>query len=294
MANISARPTPASASIRRSSSTKATPSFPARSLPTVVLPAPRRPNNEISFGLCEGAVSWSSKRAGDSWSARAMAAKLTTDKFARPASRSERKRKESPLCSAKERSVILRRRRSSRTAFPKVAKSSRPAPAVAPCLARALSFLPRMVCSLLPIALAENCNMLLESHRGVWLPLHVDMASPSREEAIASFEVSPEKYIHWKLSFDGPIARLSMDVQEGRGLRPDYDLKLNSYDLGVDLELADAVQRIRFEHPEVRVVVLSSLKDRIFCAGANIFMLGTSSHPFKVNFCKFTNETRLA
>jgi len=223
-----------------------------------------------------------------------MAAKLTTDKFARPASRSERKRKESPLCSAKERSVMLRRRRSSRTAFPKVAKSSRPAPAVAPRLARALSFLPRMVCSLLPIALAENCNMLLESHRGLWLPLDVDMASPSREEAIASFEVSPEKYVHWKLSFDGPVARLSMDVQEGRGLRPDYDLKLNSYDLAVDLELADAIQRIRFEHPEVRVVVLSSLKDRIFCAGANIFMLGSSSHPFKVNFCKYTNETRLA
>src|SRR6478672_8489058 len=108
-----------------------------------------------------------------------------------------------------------------------------------------------------------------------------------------SFETSPDRYRHWKLAFDGPVATLSMDVQEDAGLSADYTLKLNSYDLGVDIELADAVQRIRFEHPEVRVVVVSSLKDRIFCAGANIFMLGTASHPFKVNFCKYTNETRL-
>src|SRR5215510_4427902 len=108
------------------------------------------------------------------------------------------------------------------------------------------------------------------------------------------FETHPGRYRHWKLSFDGPVATLAMDVQEDAGLRPDYRLKLNSYDLGVDIELADAVQRIRFEHPEVRAVVVNSLKERIFCAGANIFMLGTSSHGFKVNFCKFTNETRLA
>src|ERR687889_1668912 len=109
-----------------------------------------------------------------------------------------------------------------------------------------------------------------------------------------SFETSPERYKHWKLTFDGPIATLSMDVQEDGGLSPDYRLKLNSYDLAVDIELADAVQRIRFEHPEVHAVVITSLKERIFCAGANIFMLGGSSHEFKVNFCKFTNETRLA
>ncbi len=119
------------------------------------------------------------------------------------------------------------------------------------------------------------------------------MATHGTDEAIASFETSPEKYVHWKLSFDGPVARLAMDVQEDRGLRDEYALKLNSYDLSVDLELADAIQRIRFEHPEVRAVVVTSLKDKIFCAGANIFMLGSSSHPFKVNFCKFTNETRL-
>jgi benzoyl-CoA-dihydrodiol lyase len=119
------------------------------------------------------------------------------------------------------------------------------------------------------------------------------MATHGTDEAIASFETSPEKYIHWKLSFDGPVARLAMDVQEDQGLRAAYALKLNSYDLAVDLELADAIQRIRFEHPEVRAVVITSLKDKIFCAGANIFMLGSSSHPFKVNFCKFTNETRL-
>jgi benzoyl-CoA-dihydrodiol lyase len=109
-----------------------------------------------------------------------------------------------------------------------------------------------------------------------------------------SFETSPNQYRHWKLTFDGSVATLAMDVREDAGLRPnDYKLKLNSYDLGVDIELADALQRIRFEHPEVHAVMLASLKPRIFCAGANIFMLGTSSHVFKVNFCKFTNETRL-
>src|SRR5687767_5980718 len=107
-----------------------------------------------------------------------------------------------------------------------------------------------------------------------------------------NFQTSPEKYAHWKLTFDGRVANLTMDVQEDTTLAEGYKLKLNSYDLGVDIELADAVQRIRFEHPEVKVVVLTSLKPRIFCAGANIYMLGTSSHAFKVNFCKFTNETR--
>ncbi len=109
-----------------------------------------------------------------------------------------------------------------------------------------------------------------------------------------NFQISPDQYKHWKLSFDGAVARLTMDVQEDETLGDGYKLKLNSYDLGVDIELADAVQRIRFEHPEVRAVVITSLKPRIFCAGANIYMLGTSSHAFKVNFCKFTNETRCA
>jgi benzoyl-CoA-dihydrodiol lyase len=115
-------------------------------------------------------------------------------------------------------------------------------------------------------------------------------AAPAR----AAFETSPARYRHWTLAFDGPIATLSMDVQEDAGLSPDYKLKLNSYDLGVDIELADAVQRIRFEHPEVHTVVITSVKERIFCAGANIFMLRGSTHAWKVNFCKFTNETRLA
>jgi benzoyl-CoA-dihydrodiol lyase len=112
--------------------------------------------------------------------------------------------------------------------------------------------------------------------------------------APVTFETHPDRYRHWKLSFDGAVATLSMDVREDAGLRSDYRLKLNSYDLGVDIELADAIQRIRFEHPEVHAVVVNSLKERIFCAGANIFMLGGSTHGFKVNFCKFTNETRLA
>ena len=109
-----------------------------------------------------------------------------------------------------------------------------------------------------------------------------------------NFQTSPDRYKHWKLNVDGAVASLSMDVQEDETLADGYKLKLNSYDLGVDIELADAIQRIRFEHPEVGAVVVTSLKPRIFCAGANIYMLGTSSHAFKVNFCKFTNETRCA
>jgi benzoyl-CoA-dihydrodiol lyase len=109
-----------------------------------------------------------------------------------------------------------------------------------------------------------------------------------------TFETRPNVYHHWKLAIDGPVATLSMDVREDAGLSSDYRLKLNSYDLAVDIELADALQRLRFEHPEVHVVVVSSLKERIFCAGANIMMLRGSSHGAKVNFCKFTNETRLA
>ena len=106
------------------------------------------------------------------------------------------------------------------------------------------------------------------------------------------YQTDPSRYKHWKLAFDGNVATLSMDIDENAGLRPGYKLKLNSYDLGVDIELHDALQRIRLEHPEVRTVVVTSLKDRIFCSGANIFMLGLSSHGWKVNFCKFTNETR--
>lgn len=107
------------------------------------------------------------------------------------------------------------------------------------------------------------------------------------------FQTDPSRYRHWKLEFDGPVAHLIMDVDENGGLFEGYSLKLNSYDLGVDIELADAVQRLRFEHPEVRVVVLRSGKDRVFCAGANIRMLAGASHAHKVNFCKFTNETRI-
>jgi benzoyl-CoA-dihydrodiol lyase len=106
------------------------------------------------------------------------------------------------------------------------------------------------------------------------------------------FDRDPSRYRHWKLSFAGPVATLALDVDEAGGLVPGYALKLNSYDLGVDMELHDALQRIRFEHPEVKSVVLTSAKERMFCAGANIYMLGISSHAWKVNFCKFTNETR--
>jgi benzoyl-CoA-dihydrodiol lyase len=106
------------------------------------------------------------------------------------------------------------------------------------------------------------------------------------------FRTEPARYKHWKLTIDGPVAALAMDVREDGGLKPGYELKLNSYDLGVDIELYDTVQRLRFEHPEVGAVIVTSGKDRVFCAGANIRMLGQSSHAWKVNFCKFTNETR--
>src|SRR4051794_25639381 len=107
------------------------------------------------------------------------------------------------------------------------------------------------------------------------------------------FDTDPSRYKHWKLSFDGEVARLAMDVDEEAPMRPGYALKLNSYDLAVDIELADIVQRLRFEHPEVKVVVVTGGQPKVFCAGANIYMLGSSTHSFKVNFCKFTNETRL-
>jgi benzoyl-CoA-dihydrodiol lyase len=106
------------------------------------------------------------------------------------------------------------------------------------------------------------------------------------------FRTSPSSYRHWRIAIDGAVATLTMDVDESAGLVPGYELKLNSYDLGVDIELYDATQRLRFEHPEVKTVIVTSGKDRIFCAGANIRMLAASSHPWKVNFCKFTNETR--
>ncbi|HPU52452.1 MAG TPA: enoyl-CoA hydratase-related protein, partial [Burkholderiaceae bacterium] len=107
-----------------------------------------------------------------------------------------------------------------------------------------------------------------------------------------NYQTEPASYRHWKLQFDGPVATLRADFDEDAGLRPGYKLKLNSYDLGVDIELNDAINRIRFEHPEVRTVVITSAKEKVFCSGANIFMLGVSSHAWKVNFCKFTNETR--
>ena len=118
--------------------------------------------------------------------------------------------------------------------------------------------------------------------------------APEMKEKLGSvdYQTDPSKYRHWRLSFDPPVATLTMDVAEDGGLRPGYKLKLNSYDLGVDIELHDALQRIRFEHPEIRSVVITSAKNRVFCSGANIYMLGLSSHAWKVNFCKFTNETR--
>ena len=118
------------------------------------------------------------------------------------------------------------------------------------------------------------------------------MTESTQAPARVDYRTDPTQYRHWTLAVDGAVARLSLDIAEDGGIRPGYKLKLNSYDLGVDIELADALNRIRFEHPRVRSVIVTSAKDRIFCSGANIFMLGVSSHAWKVNFCKFTNETR--
>jgi len=121
----------------------------------------------------------------------------------------------------------------------------------------------------------------------------VSTAADAKEKlGSVNYQTDPSQYKHWRLSFDPPVATLTMDVAEDGGIRPGYKLKLNSYDLGVDIELYDALQRIRFEHPEIRSVIITSAKNRVFCSGANIYMLGLSSHAWKVNFCKFTNETR--
>ena len=118
------------------------------------------------------------------------------------------------------------------------------------------------------------------------------LTRPDPGPPFVDFRVDPARYKHWRLSVQGAVATLTMDVDEQGGLVPGYELKLNSYDFGVDIELCDAVQRLRFEHPEVKAVVITSGKEKIFCAGANIRMLAAASHPWKVNFCKFTNETR--
>src|SRR5690606_1245627 len=132
----------------------------------------------------------------------------------------------------------------------------------------------------------QRCRM---PEGGAWrMDQQVRDAQPER----VVFDTDPSRYRHWRLSVAPPVATLEMNVDEEGAFRPGYRLKLNSYDLGVDIELHDALQRIRFEHPSVRVVVFTSARERIFCSGANIFMLGLSSHAWKVNFCKFTNETR--
>ena len=117
-------------------------------------------------------------------------------------------------------------------------------------------------------------------------------SASSEPRSVVTYDTQPDRYVHWRLAFEGAVATLSMDVNEDKGIKPGYRLKLNSYDLGVDIELHDALQRIRFEHPEVKCVVLTSALERMFCSGANIYMLGLSTHAWKVNFCKFTNETR--
>jgi benzoyl-CoA-dihydrodiol lyase len=136
-----------------------------------------------------------------------------------------------------------------------------------------------------------ECTFFQLSSRPITPSEEITM-NPTQSNPIVDYQTQPGQYRHIKLGFEGPVASIKIDIDENAGLRPGYKLKLNSYDLGVDIELNDAVNRIRFEHPEVKTVVVTSAKDKVFCSGANIFMLGVSSHAWKVNFCKFTNETR--
>src|SRR6476469_9200349 len=138
-------------------------------------------------------------------------------------------------------------------------------------------------------AISRGAPVTTLEHRPTDTP---EASAPQDPPVELSFDTSPDAYKHWTLSVDGEVATLTLDVAEDGGIVPGYELKMNSYDLGVDIELHDAVQRIRFEHPEVRAVVVTSAKERMFCAGANIKMLAASPHSWKVNFCKFTNETR--
>src|SRR5262245_41760804 len=240
--------------------------------PIVVLPAPRRPRRAIRG--CTGSADSVRSAAGVVSSARATSARRRTEMLPRPASSCTRNRGETPDRSATSRSVHPRSNRSARARQPSAERSGR---VMWTILHHHEDYM--------------NYSALTVIHQ----PGTLDrMATDATALPKVSFETSPDRYRHWKLAFDGPVATLSMDVREDAGLSPDYRLKLNSYDLGVDIELADAIQRIRFEHPEVHAVVVTSLKERIFCAGANIFMLRGSTHAWKVNFCKFTNETRLA
>ena len=146
------------------------------------------------------------------------------------------------------------------------------------------------VCELSKLSAVSIVNAIQSTHQETSMSATVTPASKHTDRV--DYQTHPDQYRHWQLHFEGPVATLAIDIDEEGGLRPGYKLKLNSYDLGVDIELSDAMNRIRFEHPEVRTVVLTSARDKVFCSGANIFMLGLSSHAWKVNFCKFTNETR--
>src|SRR2546428_92885 len=268
---------PAACSTRRSSSTNGTRRRRASRRPMVVLPAPRSPSSATT-GRALPPSGGASSAAGVRPRARARPASFRTEMLALPASSSMRKREDSPARVASSSRVQPWRARSARTRRP-ISVSS-----------RSVSIALRNI-----MRLCGRCNVLycltVGSAAVILGPMeHLETATP----APVRFDTHPSRYVHWNLEIEPPLARLSMDVVEERGLRPGYPLKLNSYDLGVDLELADAIQRLRFEHPEVRVVVIGSAKDRVFCSGANIYMLGSSTHAFKVNFCKYTNETRLA
>src|SRR3954469_10344906 len=268
---------PASFSTRASSSTNGTRRRLASARPMVLLPAPRSPTSATMRRSVRSCWAEKSSSPAEVPNARATSCSRATEMFPSPASSSARNRSDTPLFCARSRRVNDLSSRRRRTAAPTEASRTW-------CSGRiVMQYTAHKLCTTSNIVLASA-----QSFR--YLPSSMDTSAPAPK---LQFDTHPSKYRHWTLAVDGEVARLTMKVQPFGGANSEVELKSNSYDLSVDIELADAIQRLRFEHPNVKSCVITSAHDKIFCAGANIYMLAASTHPFKVNFCKYTNETRL-
>src|SRR3954469_4678685 len=269
---------PASFSTRASSSTNGTRRRLASARPMVLLPAPRSPTSATMRRSVRSCWAEKSSSPAEVPNARATSCSRATEMFPSPASSSARNRSDTPLFCARSRRVNDLSSRRRRTAAPTEASRTW-------CSGRiVMQYTAHELCATSNIVLASA-----QSFR--YLPSSMDTSAPAPK---LQFDTHPSKYRHWTLAVDGEVARLTMKVAPFGGANSEVELKSNSYDLSVDIELADAIQRLRFEHPSVRSCVITSAHDKIFCAGANIYMLAASTHPFKVNFWKCTNETRLA
>src|SRR2546422_652052 len=244
----------------------------------VVLPAPRSPTRATMRRSFRSWCPEKSSSPADEPKARATSCSRATEMFPCPDSSSARKRSETPLRPASSRRLRPRSSLRRRTAAPTADRRT--------WCSRVIYV--HYIASLY----ITTSNIVLASAKGLrylLAPMDTSASAPK-----LSFDTNPSKYRHWTLAIEGEIARLTMKVEPFGGAKSEIELKSNSYDMSVDIELADAIQRLRFEHPGVKCCVITSAHDKIFCAGANIYMLAASTHPFKVNFCKYTNETRLA